>query len=702
MKKQPDAEMSRTTHNPLWLLLGSTLILASTAVAYGAWTVLEHATFDKVLPSIAEAATSQPWPVARAVAGYVGATLLAHLGFVMVLMLAWRGLLPLFGTQRRERRNLALALMVLGLAVVLLWNAALYPRSIYATGYETLTAHPVMMAIRYALTTGLLGAVLAGSFLSLRRPLVTAIKHKRYQRAVIAGTIAVMLSAVTAAGWWLANDRSVAPSAQPHVIIVGIDGLRPEVTGLLGPKTGLTPSMDAFFDASASYPNVISPMGRTYAAWTSVFTGQEPATHGRRFNLMPGDPGLSAHSLPKRLSDEGYRTIYASDSRRMANFGQRHGFDEVISPKTGISDFLIASLNDVPLNNVLLATPIGRWLFPHTYANRAADTRYYPKYFDRLLELGIDQGGEQPVFLTVNFTLPHWPYLWANSHEIETELLPEDIHQQYARAILRVDRQFARLLTQLESQGYLDNAIVVLMSGHGEENRVSQNWWEAAPGVERANFRSGAAGHGSIAISILQNRTFMAWRGYGAMSGQLVPGQRNQWTSLIDIAPTILDGLLASQPDAADGVSLWSEITEQAKPMSSSDRHLFIETGFTPPTILAGLPDLGKMVRQRMGYYDVQSDGSLTLREHIIPGLIRGKQRAVVRDGWILGLVPGRPGGTLAVLGHIDSRQWWPLDVAGDPPPPAEAPVAEMLQALCTHFVGDGDFRGHARFCTND
>ena len=693
--------MNNDFRRAFWLLLGCSMTLALAAMVYGAWTVLEYATFDRVLPSIAEAAANEPWPVVRAVAGYLGATLLAHLGFVAVLLLAWRGLLPLFGTQRRERRNLALLLLVLGLAVILLWNAALYPHSIYVTGYEALAAHPVMTALRYALTTSLLGAAIAGALLLLRRPLVAALDQIKRHPALMTGALAVMLTATTA-GWWLCFDRPATSTTQPHVIIVGIDALRPDLTGLLSPETSLTPTVDTFFDEAASFPHTLTPMGRTYVAWTSLLTGQEPATHGRRFNLMPGEPDWPQHALPHYLGAAGYRSVYASDDRRFANLDERHGFDQVIGPKTGVSDFLIASLNDVPLNNVLLATPVGRLLFPHTYANRAAGARYYPEHFDRLLARGIGPANEEPLFLAVHLTLPHWPFIWADSTRADAGKLPADLDPHYARSIVRVDQQFADLVTLLEARGYLEHALVIVMSDHGAEDWGDKDWWQPAPDVTQASFRSSAAGHGVLATSLLQNQVFMAWRGYGPMADTINPGKHLNRASLIDITPTLLYGLFDDQSTAVDGVSLWQQITTGESGDAEQNRHLFIETGFSPPAILAGMPDLGELVRQSMGYYDVQSDGRLTLRERMLPDLIRDKQRAVVRDGWILGLVPGSPGGTLAVLGHIESRQWWPLNVEGDPGPPTEAPTAEMLQALCLHFAGDGNFRGRGRYCPAD
>lgn len=692
------SHMNREFRHIFWLLFAGSLAVALLTLGYGAWTVLAMATTHKVLPSIAEAAATNPWPVARAISGFLGATLLAHLGLALGLLLAWRGLSPLIPADRRSRRNLALLLLVSGLATILLWNAALYPYSIYVNGQGTLTTHPAMAALRYGLTGFLLVSALLGLALALRRPLATFGTRLRQHNALLASVVTGVVLA-GALGWWLGGDGPAEPGGQPHVIIVGIDAVRPDYTGLVAPQTSLTPNVDAFFASAASFPRTITPMGRTYVAWTSLLTGQEPVTHGRRFNLMPGPPDWPDHALPDYLGATGYRSVYATDDRRFANFDQRHGFDTVIGPKTGVSDFLIASLNDVPLNNVLLATPAGRWLFPHTYANRAAASRYYPVYFDDLLARGIGDVDDGPLFLAAHLALPHWPFFWADSHEIAADELPPDFHPNYARSLIRADQQFAALMALLEARGYLDNAIVVLMTDHSEEHWHEDDWWQAAPEVTRASFQSSSAGHGAHALSMLQNRVFMAWRGYGALAGAIKPGTRPAWASLTDITPTLLDGMLDHQPPAADGISLWQYITTNNADSPAPRRHLFIETGFTPPAILSGNPDLGELVRQSMGYYDVLADGRLTLRERMLPGLIRDKQRAVVRDGWILGLVPGRPGGTLAVVGHIASRQWWPLGVEGDPGPPAEAPVTEMLHALCGHFAGDGDFRGRHRYC---
>ena len=172
---------------------------------------------------------------------------------------------------------------------------------------------------------------------------------------------------------------------------------------------------------------------------------------------------MLGETLADALRGAGYRTIYATDEVRFANFDESFGFDQMIMPPVGAADFVLGFGGDMPLVNLVAPTALGHWLFPSSHANRAVYVTYDPQQFlDRLDgELEI----EGPSFVKIHLTLAHWPYSWSGMAKPST---PPDFRVNYDAAVAAVDRQFAGVLDLLEARGVLENAIVVLLSDHGE------------------------------------------------------------------------------------------------------------------------------------------------------------------------------------------------------------------------------------------
>ena len=118
----------------------------------------------------------------------------------------------------------------------------------------------------------------------------------------------------------------------------------------------------------------------------------------------------------------------------------------------------------MPLVNLRRRDPCGGLLFPSNHANRAAHVTYRPRDFVRRLEREIAVDG--PTFLAIHLTLAHWPYAWAGNAE---PTHPAGVSRRLSRMrSSEVDRQFGDVMRLLGDKGVLDNAIVVLLSDHGE------------------------------------------------------------------------------------------------------------------------------------------------------------------------------------------------------------------------------------------
>src|SRR5204863_1260045 len=131
-----------------------------------------------------------------------------------------------------------------------------------------------------------------------------------------------------------------------------------------------TPHMDEFLNQATVFSESLTPLARTFPSWVSILTGAYPKNSNVRYNLSDQITFDLKQTLPSILRDHGYKTIYAIDETRFSNINESYGFDQIVAPPTGFNDFLIGTINDFPLSNLLVNTILGKYLFPYSYANR--------------------------------------------------------------------------------------------------------------------------------------------------------------------------------------------------------------------------------------------------------------------------------------------------------------------------------------------
>jgi hypothetical protein len=195
---------------------------------------------------------------------------------------------------------------------------------------------------------------------------------------------------------------------------------------------------------------------------------------------------------------------------------------------------------------------------------------------------------KQPLFLAVHLTLPHWPYSWATSATEQNNLKPEDragTRGRYLAALVRADRQFGSLMSVLEQHGVLDNALVVVLSDHGEALGTDADLLsEYLPEKSRGSTGFENQGHGSSVLSPAQYRVVLGLRAYGAADRLLPHGTAVDIpASLLDVTPTLLDLLGIAARERFDGVSLAPALRGGAATMPQlAQRVRFTETEFSP------------------------------------------------------------------------------------------------------------------------
>lgn len=445
-------------------------------------------------------------------------------------------------------------------------------------------------------------------------------------------------------------------SFMPNVIIIGLDSLRPDFIHYLGNNEIKTPYLDHFLKHASLFTEAYTPLARTFPAWISILTGKYPLHSGVRNNLAQSTSIINQATLAKYLKRQGYETIYATDEKRFSNITKDYGFDRILGPNMGIDDFIIGSLSDFPLTNLLVNLPFGHFLFRYHYANRAASVTYQPEHFLHLLKRDLRARSDKPLFLAVHFCLTHWPFTWAHKGQQGGGLLGS----QYQSSIEAEDKQVGQFLQLLREENLLQHSLLLILSDHGTTlglagdrsidkkkyrgkaknlTFLTVSRYSHAP-QDSMDFKNDYSintsyGQGTDVLSLKQFSVLLAFRGYGInLPAKKIPMRAN----LIDIAPTILDFLHLPPMQDFDGQSLLSAIEGK-----SQERHrpMYIETGDTIGDILQAKIDMSKVVQERIQAYDVDPrTGYLYLNKQAEQSLIKNKQRGIIFGDWLLAFYP--------------------------------------------------------------
>jgi choline-sulfatase len=297
---------------------------------------------------------------------------------------------------------------------------------------------------------------------------------------------------------------AAAATDPPNVILITLDTVRADRMGFLGSKLGLTPQLDALASQSVVFEHAYSQAPITPVSHATILTGTYPQYHGiRNFGdrLPPSVP-----FLPDILHSQGYHTgafvgSIILDPKNGFASGFERGFDVYNAgfhrQKTGERrEASMQRRGEVTLGYVL------EWL-------------------------GQQKGG--PFFL--------WFHLW-DAHDPYNP--PEPFRSRFPNApyngdIAYVDATVGKLLDYLRSQGLYDNSLIAVAADHGES----------------------LGEHGELTHSIFLYDSTIHVPLLVKLPGNRFVGKRvNATASLVDLAPTVLEGLGQTPPPAMQGRSL--------------------------------------------------------------------------------------------------------------------------------------------------
>ncbi|MFQ5744420.1 MAG: sulfatase [Acidobacteriota bacterium] len=305
---------------------------------------------------------------------------------------------------------------------------------------------------------------------------------------------------------------------RPDIFVILLDAARADAFSAYG-SPHPTPVTDDLAAAGTRFSRALSPSSWTGPAVPSLLTGRYPGAHGVEVwdRRLPGNVA----SLPELLADAGYYTfLFSHHLIYRGNSSLRRGFEKVE-------------------------------LVSHHER-------------DRLPHLGDLLVNDRPTFALLHLLLPHEPYEPPSPYrgsysrdvaarfDLRQEVLgrypeagierihPEElryIRARYDENVSYTDHQVGEILDMLRQRGRYENSLVVLLSDHGESF------------LEHGFFLHTR----TLYNEVLHVPLIIKWpRGTGSFR-PVVGGA----ASLIDLAPTLVDGLGISDPRAAfQGISL--------------------------------------------------------------------------------------------------------------------------------------------------
>ncbi len=315
------------------------------------------------------------------------------------------------------------------------------------------------------------------------------------------------------------------------MVLISIDTLRADRLPAYGYKPGRTPAIDALAADGIRVERAYTAYPMTLPSHVTIFSGQLPPDHGVRDNIGFTFSAASHPCFPKELAAHGYSTGAFVSAWMLRG-------------ATGLGSCFQVYDDDLGSGGA------------QGEQRRGADTLQRAETWLRTVD-------DKPFFLFLHLFEPHAPY-------DPPQPFASDLPDPYDGEVATADAVVGSLVAELKRLGRYDDAIIMLVSDHGE----------------------GLGDHGELRHGVLlyEETVRVPWivkLPGEARRGKVLAGP----VSLVDLAPTLL-GLVGEKPDPAmDGRSIFGRDRD---PDCSP---IYIETWY--PRLRLGWSQLSALVDRR-------------------------------------------------------------------------------------------------------
>lgn len=391
------------------------------------------------------------------------------------------------------------------------------------------------------------------------------------------------------------NESSRVMSDHPaDVFVVVLDCVRAGDIHALGHSGAAVSTFEELRRVSTEFDRCVAPSAWTIPSHASVLTGRYPDQLGT-FSLSQSGLPFDCRTLPETLQGAGYCTHLISGNHNLRpSLGLTRGFTRAAWARWGVTSLKLGTRDDRPLEErngensdrlrtrLLEEQPRGVWKVA------AEVSRVLPRYpavlylTSRLIQSircpgqpfegrsapwieGVfsnwmdSLAQDQPIFTLVNLMDAHEPYLpdydrhlelgawwrrvaqrqdvanWYRGNWTPAEVELRALHEFYLEKLRVLDRRVRDLIRIIQSTGRWEECLFILTSDHGQAFGEGGNLF-----------------HGTTTEDPVARVPLIVKWPHFRHSGVL----SHNWTSLIDIFPTVLaEAGLPLPPDLA-GVSL--------------------------------------------------------------------------------------------------------------------------------------------------
>ncbi|TDS11883.1 sulfatase family protein [Sphingobacterium paludis] len=237
----------------------------------------------------------------------------------------------------------------------------------------------------------------------------------------------------------LVADRAKAVSAsKPNIVIIMADDLDSRQLSCYGGENLKTTHIDRLAEEGLQFNNLIASEAMCVPTRASLFTGLYPARHGAYQNHKPVVDNIK--SVAHYLTDLGYRVGLS-------------GKDHMTKPKSSFPFTIISGFEP----------------------NCVAETDDY--FLDSIAKFMQE---ESPYCLFLMSINPHAPWTVGDPDEFDPQQLKLPAHwvdteptrrqfAKYLAEVRRLDNQVGDVLALLDSQGRLDNTLVIFLGEQGPQ-----------------------------------------------------------------------------------------------------------------------------------------------------------------------------------------------------------------------------------------
>ena len=333
------------------------------------------------------------------------------------------------------------------------------------------------------------------------------------------------------------------PEGTP-VVLISVDTLRSDRLPAYGYDGVDTPAVDALRADGVLFDRAYTPVPLTLPAHTSLLSGLLPPAHGVRDNVGYAVDPLRAPMLQSVLSEAGYATGAAVSAWVLrSSTGISEGFDTYDDRIAYVGGQGLQAVQRSGQETLQAITP---WL---------------------------GDVADQPFFLLLHLFEPHTPYAPPEPYASRYE-------SAYDGEIAAADAVVGELVATLRRLEVYDRALIVFLSDHGE----------------------GLGEHGEAEHGLFLYRTTLQVPLILKLPGSEHAGETVAApVSLVDVAPTVLDGLGLAGMETVPGRSL----LEPLRGNEGARRPLLAETVY--PRLHYGWSDLASVIEGPHQYIQAPS-----------------------------------------------------------------------------------------------